>query len=500
MNYTKQHKRLQVALFLMILSIALVVLFQLIWIRKNFTDEVRRLRREAGLILREDLLQKQLQNISKNKTTLFEPLKAGRSLDSLFRNSGKVQQVIVTNTASFSPGGEPKKFDIKTRYNERLRIFPEDREKESISKTLQFYQPLFFKIDNIDSVQSHFNKNLKTLNINISFELKTVKYDSSNPNHQLRFPPINMAPANLVFPGGPPPNGNFQPIFGNPDRNTVMVIEATSDNYIWYVLSKIAFTIYASVFMLAIITSAFIFLYRSLKKQHKLAELKNNLFNNITHELKTPVATVSVAIEALKQFNVMNDTKRTEEYLNISSQELERLNILIDNVLKISTFEQNKLTINTENIDLEKIIISVIESLKLQFQKYNTQVDVLGNGSNFNILADQTHIQSIIYNLIDNALKYSTEEPEIDIQLHENADTISLEISDNGIGIDPEYQGKVFEKFFRVPTGDKHNVKGYGLGLSYVYEVVKQYGGAIHCYTNSKKGTTFMLTFQKATV
>ncbi len=263
-----------------------------------------------------------------------------------------------------------------------------------------------------------------------------------------------------------------------------------------YLFRQLVQPILFSILLLGITILSFVLLYRSLLKQRRLAELKNEFISNITHELKTPIATVGVAIEALKNFNAMHDPKRTQEYLDISSNELQRLNLLVDKVLKLSMFEKKEMDLKYEPVDLAGVVNEVVDSLKLQFEKHNAKVTIAREG-NFVIQGDRLHLVSVVFNLLDNAIKYSKDEAVINIHLGEVEKAVILKVTDNGIGIQPEYRNKIFEKFFRVPHGDTHNAKGYGLGLSYVAQVVKKHDGTISVESQPGSGTTFTITLPK---
>jgi two-component system phosphate regulon sensor histidine kinase PhoR len=267
----------------------------------------------------------------------------------------------------------------------------------------------------------------------------------------------------------------------------------TLQNTFGYMLGKLKLPILFSLLLLGVTIAAFVMLYRNMVKQHRLSQLKNEFISNITHELKTPIATVGVAIEALKNFNALDDPKRTREYLDISQNELQRLNLLVDKVLKLSVFESKAIELKKEDFDLKQLTEEILNSMKLQFEKYRANVKLRAEGGNYTLEADKLHITSVIYNLLDNALKYSQENPVIEVNIVSHEEHISLSVKDNGIGIPQEYKGKVFEKFFRVPMGDKHNIKGYGLGLSYVSEIASRHQGYITVDSELGKGSTFTL-------
>jgi two-component system phosphate regulon sensor histidine kinase PhoR len=277
-----------------------------------------------------------------------------------------------------------------------------------------------------------------------------------------------------------------------------MVFRLDLKNEMSYILKQLSLPILFSLFLIGITIASFILLYRSLLQQRRLAVLKNEFISNITHELKTPIATVGVAIEALKNFNAIHDPERTREYLDISQNELQRLSLLVDKVLKLSMFENKEMELKKEQFDCKQLVSEIMNSMRLQFEKYHAKVKLHTEGDSFIVEADKLHITSVIYNLLDNALKYGKENPVIDVQLKSYPQNIELSVRDNGIGIEPAFKEKIFDKFFRVPTGNRHDIKGYGLGLSYVAEVIKRHQGNISVESEPGKGSTFTAKFPYA--
>ena len=282
-----------------------------------------------------------------------------------------------------------------------------------------------------------------------------------------------------------------------PPENTVTIgfrqpthFALSLTNTMNYMLGRLKLPILFSLLLVGLTVFSFLLLYRNMLKQKRLADLKNEFISNITHELKTPIATVGVAIEALKNFNAIHDPARTKEYLDISQNELQRLNLLVDKVLKLSMFEKKEIELKYEMVDLQDLVAEVVNSMRLQFEKYHASINVQSTG-NTTLKADRLHLLSVVYNLLDNALKYSGENPAITIQIQGEEDKVHLKISDNGIGIAPEYKEKIFEKFFRIPHGDTHNAKGYGLGLSYVAHVIRKHKGSISVDSVEGRGANF---------
>ena len=266
-----------------------------------------------------------------------------------------------------------------------------------------------------------------------------------------------------------------------------------------FLLRQIAQPILFSILLLGITILSFVLLYRNMLKQQRLSELKNEFISNITHELKTPIATVGVAIEALKNFNAMDNPQRTQEYLDISGNELQRLSLLVDKVLKLSMFEKKEIELKYELVNLYDLVQEVNASLKLQLEKYRATVTVTQEGG-VNLQGDRLHLVSVIFNLLDNALKYGKGNPEILVQIKGDENNVELRFTDNGIGIPAGYQDKIFEKFFRIPHGDTHNAKGYGLGLSYASQVIKKHKGTIRVESEEGQGTAFIITLPKTPI
>lgn len=264
-------------------------------------------------------------------------------------------------------------------------------------------------------------------------------------------------------------------------------------------IKEITPQIFFSLLLTVITTAAFIVMYRNMRSQQKLMEIKNDFIRNVTHELKTPVATVSVAIEALKNFHAMDKPELTREYLDIAQNELNRLSLMTDKILKTSIFETGKVEVKKEWFDLDKIVEQVLGSMKLVFEKRGANVTYERSGTDFVMEGGLIHITNVVYNLIDNALKYSPSAPQIQVRLGNSPERLTLSVTDCGVGIDVGYHKKIFEKFFRVPTGDVHDTKGYGLGLNYVMSVVNSHQGSITVDSKPGEGSTFTVILPKNT-
>ncbi|MDH3243559.1 MAG: HAMP domain-containing histidine kinase [Saprospiraceae bacterium] len=264
-----------------------------------------------------------------------------------------------------------------------------------------------------------------------------------------------------------------------------------------YLLSRLTNEFLFTLLLLAVTFLAFFFTYRGLVHHRKLNILKNDLISNITHELKTPISTVGVALEALSDFQAGDDPVKAKEYLEISKKELRRLSLLVDNVLKNSVQEGKAIHLHLETINARDLIDEILKIMKVHFDKVSARVDFKYSGDDFKLEGDRLHLTSVVYNILDNALKYTGDDPVIEINLRQENGQIHLAISDNGLGISRQHHSKIFDKFFRISKGDRHNVKGHGLGLSYVRQVVVQHQGEINVMSKLGSGSTFTIKLPK---
>ena len=266
-------------------------------------------------------------------------------------------------------------------------------------------------------------------------------------------------------------------------------------DYSWYLYTLLLPQFLFVMVLLSLTTAAFVITFRNLRAQIKLGSLKDDFISNMSHELKTPISTVKLALEALNNYNIIDDPMRSREYLGMATSEMDRLELLATRVLNTSLLENGKMDIQRERYDLKALVEHVLQTMQLRFSNSGAQVAFEATGNNFTVPVDKLHMQGVLVNLLDNSLKYATAHPFIRISLTENNGSVRLAFSDNGPGIPEEYKEKIFEKFFRVPNGLLHNTKGYGLGLSYAAQVMRQHNGSIDVQNITSGGCVFTLTF-----
>lgn len=252
-----------------------------------------------------------------------------------------------------------------------------------------------------------------------------------------------------------------------------------------------------SIIITVFITITFAFIILLILKQRKLSELKNDFINNMTHELKTPISTISLASQMLSDDSIHIDKNKVNSVTKIINDESKRLEFQIEKVLQISLFEKGNIHFNVKDIDIHGIIETAVLNTDIKVKNKGGKISMNLTAESHIIKGDKLHLTNIFFNLIDNAVKYSNEKKTLNIKL----ETINIEgrikitISDNGIGISKDGQKKIFNKFYRVPTGNVHDVKGFGLGLSYVKRIVDEHKGQITVKSEINKGTDFILIF-----
>ena len=266
-------------------------------------------------------------------------------------------------------------------------------------------------------------------------------------------------------------------------------------NYKHYLFWKLLPQFLFVLILLAITATAFLVTFKSLKAQIKLSILKDDFISNISHELKTPIATVKVALEALNNYNIIDDPKLSREYLGMATSEMDRLELLATRVLNTSLLDAGKIYLQQETHNLKTMVEEILQNMQPRFRQNEAKVFFTATGNNFLVNIDKLHMQGVLVNLLDNSLKYRLAPVNININLTEDNGAVQLSLTDNGPGIPDEYLKKVFEKFFRVPTGNRHNTKGHGLGLSYAAQVMRLHNGNIQVNNIPEGGCIFTLTF-----
>ena len=262
-----------------------------------------------------------------------------------------------------------------------------------------------------------------------------------------------------------------------------------------HIIKSIGLLLSGSVFFTLIILLTFFITIRVILTQKKLSEIKSDFINNMTHEFKTPIATISLAVDSINNPGVLKSPEKIKYFTGVIGEENDRMNARVENVLQMSLIDKDDFNLNYEEVDAHELINKSISNIQLQLQQKEGELSTKFNAENYMLYTDKSHFINIITNLLDNAIKYAVEKPVLIISTFSNSNWFDIIVTDNGPGMTKEEQQKIFDKFYRVPSGDIHNVKGFGLGLSYVKAVVLAQKGNIEVNSKPGMGSEFKVSF-----
>lgn len=290
------------------------------------------------------------------------------------------------------------------------------------------------------------------------------------------------------------PNSTFKvPVFYDENRQTPYRLLVNFPGDSKFILSGIIGMILLSVIFTSIIILAYTSALYQLVKQRKISEIKSDFINNMTHEFKTPIATINLALDTIRNPKVIDDKDKVKRYLTMIKEENKRMHAQVENVLRISKLEKNELSISKDRVKLHDLIEDAITHVELIVEDRKGYIKTFFDAEKSSILANETHFTNVIVNILDNAIKYSPNAPKIEVYTENVGNNIFLKIKDHGSGMSKAAAKKVFEKFYREHTGNIHNVKGHGLGLAYVKRIVEDHQGHVSVETEKDKGSTFII-------
>lgn len=335
----------------------------------------------------------------------------------------------------------------------------------------------------IDLIDSLLNKSLIGKGIGISYELAiwNAAKDSIVESNSLNTEELKTSELKAALF----PNDLFN------STNYLLINFPTEASFLY---KQIWTTLAASILFILIIVSCFSYAIHIIFKQKKLSEMKNDFINNMTHELKTPIATVSLAVEALNEKEMRSSEPTLLRYLGMIREENMRLSEHVEKVLQSALLDKESFELKQENLNFHDLINSAVGKSEMQLIDQNGSIKLNLKAPNDHIKGDKFHLINVILNIIDNAIKYSPEPPSIHIATYNDSSSVVIEIRDEGIGMSTEATKHIFDKFYRVHTGNRHDVKGFGLGLSYVKTMVDKHGGSITVQSKIGEGSTFMIS------
>jgi two-component system, OmpR family, phosphate regulon sensor histidine kinase PhoR len=351
-------------------------------------------------------------------------------------------------------------------------------ELEEIYKTLAEKRPIHKRVSkkqiNLILAQELFNKGL-----NLEYEFAIYSNDLATSVHSKDYELLkDNEYVTSIFQNNSSSNFNLRLAFPNKKKFLL-------DSMLSMVVLSIAFT--------GFIILLFVFVLYQLFRQRKISQIKTDFINNMTHEFKTPIATINLALDAIRNPKVIGDDDKVKRYLKMISEENKRMHAQVENVLRISRLEKKQLDIKKEKFELHDLIEDAIPHVELIVEDRGGKINIDFNAKSSSVLVNESHFTNVIVNILDNAIKYSVAAPLIKVSTENIRNSILLKISDNGIGMSKSVQKKIFEKFYREHTGNVHNVKGHGLGLAYVKQIIDDHQGEIFVESEKDTGTTFII-------
>jgi two-component system phosphate regulon sensor histidine kinase PhoR len=266
-----------------------------------------------------------------------------------------------------------------------------------------------------------------------------------------------------------------------------------------FLIQEMQNSLIVTLILVVFIIISLVIMFKTILAQKRLSEMKSDFISNMTHEFKTPISTISLACEAMGDTDMLDKETNAAvaPYVNMINQENKRLGVLVESILQSAVIEKGEIKYKNDTINLDQLIEDQVENARFRLKSLNGKITFSGSDELIEFEADKMHVSNIVSNLIDNAIKYSRDRPEVSVNLSSDNKHVYLSVNDNGIGIKKEHLPKLFDKLFRVPTGNIHNVKGFGLGLNYVKLICKLHGGDIKVSSELDKGSEFCIFIPK---
>ena len=356
---------------------------------------------------------------------------------------------------------------------------------ESAYNDISKRNPIEERIGDINKFEKIIERNLERMNINLDFEYAIYDRDSITKISSKKFDLSNQSYSSLIFKDENDLS-NYSLKVAFPGRTPFLLGSLVS-----VIITSIIFT---SIIIIAYVTTILLLL-----RQRQISQIKTDFINNMTHEFKTPIATINLALSAIKNPKTIVNKEKVKKYLQMIYDENNRMHDQVENVLMISHLERNQLNIEKTKQDINEIIDLAISHVSLIVENNNGNIITEKDADNSMVIGNETHLINVMVNILDNAIKYNDNSPEIIIKTLNIGSRILVEIKDNGIGMNKAVQSKIFEKFYRKQTGDLHDVKGHGLGLAYVKKIIAFHNGNINVESAIGKGSKFTIQLNTLT-
>lgn len=335
--------------------------------------------------------------------------------------------------------------------------------------------------DEVHTIDSLFNYYMRFYNFHIDYTYVITKTENNSDGNESSY-------ANYSY---------YKPL-ENLDNNNGVEIKLIFPEKKKYIIAEMGVQFITSVILILIVLILFWRTILSLMKEKRISEHTTDFLNNMTHEFKTPLTNIALAGKMIQKDSTIKEEGKIRHYSEIILEENEKLRIQVEQVLSMTALERGEIPLIKTKLDFHELINESLKCMSIQIENKQGKVNLNLDAERFDIMGDKTHLTNALCNLIDNSIKYSDDKLELFIQTSNIGLNLIVEVSDKGIGIVKIYQKKVFDKFFRVPTGDVHNVKGFGLGLAYIKKIIELHGGTIELRSEKGKGTTFTITLPNA--
>ena len=512
--------------FLMSLSLIGIILVQVYWFNTSFKNNDEQFKFNAKQVISnvsENLQKQEALDFFKKYDKLKDSIgKAPRKSDLLqfyyVQKNAKTNQTIVYSSSL-----------IEEDYNISTSIFDKNNDKNQIPNFSSNRKTEVFNGNNIDKISKNIANSKPDIKIeksgtldilkNVQFEIaykdiaaalpleqrisiaelqKKIGYEMSEYGIKTDFEfaifsngkVTNIKSEKFIFDK----NKTFStPVFVDSDGNNKYQLLASFPCKTNYLFSDLMAISILSIIFTLIIIIAYASAINQLIKQRLISEIKTDFINNMTHEFKTPIATINLALDAIKNPKVIDNKEMVAKYMQMIRDENKRMHAQVENVLRISKLEKKELDIDKESLEINELIQDAIEHVQLILEDKNGTITTNLIAKRNTCLLNDTHFTNVIVNILDNAIKYSATDPMIEVSTENVKDIIIIRIKDHGIGMTKTAQKRIFEKFYREHTGDLHNVKGHGLGLSYVKRIVDDHNGQIFVESEKSAGSTFII-------
>ena len=461
----------------------------------NFYDRYNKLKDSTGRIpQREDIMEFTLvqKNKKTNKTIVYSnsiisedykinPSFSSKKKDDLkFKNFNSKRTTEIYNNNSIDNSGYQKSLipDVKIEKSGNLDIL-DNAQFEISYKDIASAMPIQERVSN-DVLNKLIKKELDENGVNTHFEFGVYSNGLATKIRSENFSYDKDATYST-------------PIFTDNEGTEKYKLLVTFPYKKKFLLSELVSITVLSIIFTLIILIAYTSALNQLIRQRQISEIKTDFINNMTHEFKTPIATINLALDAIRNPKIIEDKDKVFKYLEMIREENKRMHAQVENVLRISKLEKKELDIIKESKNVEEVIEDAIEHVNLILEDKKKKIDLHFEASRTTVLLNDFHFTNVIVNILENAIKYTPSIPKIDIYTENIKDMLLIKVKDNGLGMSKIAQKRVFEKFYREHTGDLHNVKGHGLGLAYVKQIVEDHNGQVYVESEKGKGSTFII-------